>query len=175
MLEDDPAAALQLLTTSMSACAPSTAVAVDAGILAPRAALAPRRDAQALRQLSTAIDLAAEPGIIAPFVTAAHSIEPLLERHRTLVAQHRDFTAAVRTGAPHAASMPVNGHDAHALTDWEKAILPYLATHLKATEIAAEFYLSANTIKTHQQSMYRKLGVANRREAVDRGSGLGLI
>ena len=61
------------------------------------------------------------------------------------------------------------------LTDRERAVLPYLATHLKAGEIASDLYLSVNTVKSHQQAIYRKLGVSSRRDAVDRGRELGLI
>jgi LuxR family maltose regulon positive regulatory protein len=32
-----------------------------------------------------------------------------------------------------------------------------------------------NTVKTHERAVYRKLGVANRREAVIRARALGLL
>ena len=38
---------------------------------------------------------------------------------------------------------------------------------LKSAEIASELFVSVNTVKTHQRSIYRKLGVGTRREAVD--------
>jgi LuxR family maltose regulon positive regulatory protein len=47
------------------------------------------------------------------------------------------------------------------------AVLKYLPTMLKASEIAADLFVSVNTVKTHQRLIYRKLGVANRREAVE--------
>jgi len=37
---------------------------------------------------------------------------------------------------------------------------------MTTAEIAEALYVSVNTIKTHQRAIYRKLGVANRREAV---------
>ena len=96
LAQDDPSAALQLLTTFMPACAPYLTVAVDARIVAATAAQRLRRDAQALGLFSSAVDLAADPGITGPFLAAAESIHPMLDRHRTLVARHADFTAALR-------------------------------------------------------------------------------
>lgn len=37
---------------------------------------------------------------------------------------------------------------------------------MTTAEIAEALYVSINTVKTHQRAIYRKLGVANRREAV---------
>jgi LuxR family maltose regulon positive regulatory protein len=42
-------------------------------------------------------------------------------------------------------------------------------------EIAGDLLLSANTVKTHLRSIYRKLGVGTRREAVAAAERLGLI
>ena len=52
------------------------------------------------------------------------------------------------------------------LTERERTVLRYLASTLSTAEIASELYLSVNTVKTHQRSLYRKLGVARRRDAV---------
>ena len=46
------------------------------------------------------------------------------------------------------------------------ADLRLLATDLSLPEIARELYLSTNTVKTHTRSIYRKLGVSSRGEAV---------
>jgi hypothetical protein len=43
------------------------------------------------------------------------------------------------------------------------------------TEIAAELYLSINTVKTHQRAVYRKLAATNRRDAVRRARKLNLL
>jgi LuxR family transcriptional regulator, maltose regulon positive regulatory protein len=52
------------------------------------------------------------------------------------------------------------------LTDRELVVLRLLATRLSQVEIAHELYVSVNTVRTHVQGIYRKLGVASRREAV---------
>ena len=46
---------------------------------------------------------------------------------------------------------------------------------LSQREIGAELFLSINTVKTHTRSIYRKLGVAARDEAVERARKLELI
>ena len=46
---------------------------------------------------------------------------------------------------------------------------------LSTAEIAAEMYLSVNTVKTHLRSIYRKLSAAHRSEAVRRARQLDLI
>jgi LuxR family maltose regulon positive regulatory protein len=53
-----------------------------------------------------------------------------------------------------------------ALTDRELVVLRLLATTLSQPEIAQELYVSVNTVRTHIQGIYRKLGVASRKEAV---------
>jgi LuxR family maltose regulon positive regulatory protein len=42
-------------------------------------------------------------------------------------------------------------------------------------EIAESLFLSINTIKTHLSSVYRKLGVVNRRQAIAQGRRLELL
>ena len=42
-------------------------------------------------------------------------------------------------------------------------------------EIAERLFLSPHTIKEHTSSLYRKLGVRNRAEAVQKAQRLGLI
>jgi LuxR family maltose regulon positive regulatory protein len=53
-----------------------------------------------------------------------------------------------------------------ALTDRELVVLRLLPTTLSQPEIAQELYVSVNTVRTHIQGIYRKLGVASRKEAV---------
>jgi LuxR family maltose regulon positive regulatory protein len=61
------------------------------------------------------------------------------------------------------------------LTAAELRLLPLLATHLSFREIADRLYVSRNTVKTQAISVYRKLGVSSRGDAVVRASGLGMV
>jgi LuxR family transcriptional regulator, maltose regulon positive regulatory protein len=64
---------------------------------------------------------------------------------------------------------------ASSLTTAELRVLPLLATHLSFPEIGAELFLSPNTIKSQAVSLYRKLGVATRSQAVARSRELALL
>lgn len=61
------------------------------------------------------------------------------------------------------------------LTERELAVLAELPSLKSNAEIAEEFYVSVNTVKTHLHHLFQKLDVANRREAVRRARDLGLI
>jgi LuxR family maltose regulon positive regulatory protein len=50
-----------------------------------------------------------------------------------------------------------------------------LSTHLSFPEIAEEVFLSRHTIKSEAMSLYRKLGVSSRSQAVARSRELGLL
>jgi ATP/maltotriose-dependent transcriptional regulator MalT len=62
-----------------------------------------------------------------------------------------------------------------AITQGEARVLRYLPTHLSARQIAAELYLSMNTVKTHQRHLYAKLDAHSRAQAVERARDLGLL
>ncbi len=61
------------------------------------------------------------------------------------------------------------------LTDRELAVLRRLTGSGSAREIAADLYVSHNTVKTQLRSIYRKLGVATRGEAVRRARERGIL
>jgi LuxR family transcriptional regulator, maltose regulon positive regulatory protein len=68
-----------------------------------------------------------------------------------------------------------NAAGAPPLTSAEFRLLPMLATHLSIPEIAAGMFLSRNTIRSQTSSVYRKLGVSSRSQAVTRCRELGLL
>ncbi|MBV8988055.1 MAG: response regulator transcription factor, partial [Solirubrobacterales bacterium] len=57
----------------------------------------------------------------------------------------------------------------------ELAVLRLLASDLSARQIGEELFLSANTVRSHTRSIYRKLGVNSRADAVARADTLGLF
>ena len=61
------------------------------------------------------------------------------------------------------------------LTGAELRLLPLLATHFSFREIGERLHVSRNTVKTQAISVYRKLGVSNRSDAIERAGSLGLV
>jgi LuxR family maltose regulon positive regulatory protein len=73
------------------------------------------------------------------------------------------------TGRPPAAS------PAELLTEREVAVLRLLRGTLSLREIGQQLYLSQNTVKTHTQAIYRKLGVSARQDAVAKGHEIDIL
>jgi DNA-binding NarL/FixJ family response regulator len=61
------------------------------------------------------------------------------------------------------------------LSERERSVLELMASGSTNPEIAAELHLSKHTVKEHTSAVYRKLGVRNRTEAVQRAQRLGLV
>jgi LuxR family maltose regulon positive regulatory protein len=128
----------------------------------------------ALTQLDAALLAAAPLGVRRPFLV------PLAALRELINARIEAGTAAAAFAVD--LVRRISGHHGRPtialpepLTDREQHILRYLASTLSNAEIAAELYLSVNTVKTHQRMIYRKLGAAGRREAVRRAKDLRLL
>lgn len=63
-------------------------------------------------------------------------------------------------------SMPIGTTAVSTLTNAELRLLPLLVTHLSFPQIGERLYISRHTVKTQAISIYRKLGVSSRSEAV---------
>jgi LuxR family maltose regulon positive regulatory protein len=61
------------------------------------------------------------------------------------------------------------------LTPAELRLLPYLQTYLTASGIAELLFISSHTVKAEIKSIYRKLGVSSRNEAVQKALSIGLL
>jgi LuxR family maltose regulon positive regulatory protein len=96
---------------------------------------------------------------------------PAGERLLRALARDPDATVARRLLQP--AGM-TTGAATPVLSDREREVVRYLPTALSSAEIAAQLYISLNTLKTHLHSIYRKLGVHGRSEAIERAKELGL-
>jgi DNA-binding NarL/FixJ family response regulator len=70
---------------------------------------------------------------------------------------------------------PTNRQAALGLSERERAVLELMAGGATNPEIGEALHLSRHTVKEHSSAVYRKLGVRNRTEAVQRAQRLGLL
>ncbi len=132
---------------------------------------------QATHAMARAVAIARPQGLVRPFqVTRSARVSILLAAVQRDAGEEDPFVthllyslrdAGPRASEPEPLSEP--------LTERELAMLRALPTMRSNTEIAADTYLSVNTVKAHLKGLFRKLGVSSRREAVERGRDLGLL
>jgi LuxR family maltose regulon positive regulatory protein len=82
---------------------------------------------------------------------------------------------ALATSDPSVSSSPQVPVHVEPLSERERDVLRYLPTMLTFAEIGSELYISVNTTKSHVRSIYRKLGVEGRRDAVRRARQFQLL
>ncbi|HVT69054.1 MAG TPA: helix-turn-helix transcriptional regulator, partial [Trebonia sp.] len=127
-----------------------------------------------------ALALAEPQDLYRPFLDAGgavHSAIALLVAPASPVA---GFSARVHERfVTQPSSRPAGGGSAApevtALTASELAVLRLLRSYMSNQDIADTLFLSVNTVKTHLRSVYYKLGVSSRREAVERGVRLRIL
>ena len=86
-----------------------------------------------------------------------------------------DVAMAVRmVGKGMTVFAPRQEQPATPLSEREREVLTLMASGATNKEIASSLYLSPHTVKEHTSALYRKLGVRNRAEAVQRAERLGL-
>jgi LuxR family transcriptional regulator, maltose regulon positive regulatory protein len=182
---DDPQGAADVLGPVLDGSVPGVRRErlVPALLLEAQARDALGDQAAAGQALERALDITGSSGMLLPFLL--DRVPALLARHRrdrtahpALISQILDLLPGPAGSAPRPGGQAVwaGGRGlGEQLTDTETRVLRYLPTHLTAPEIAAELWLSVNTVNTHTRHVYAKLGVHSRHEAVDRARVLGLL
>jgi LuxR family maltose regulon positive regulatory protein len=132
--------------------------------------------AAAEASIERALELAEPDGVVLPFVLTP--VRELLERHprhrtahATLLSTILDMRAGSSSPRPGGHAMPLRDEPSEA----ELRVIRYLPSNLKAHEIAAELFVSTNTVKTHMRHIYAKLDAHSRAEAVARARELALL
>jgi LuxR family maltose regulon positive regulatory protein len=174
---DDVSAACELLQPVLERPGAPKTARVEAAVL--RSIAAERRESEddAHRWIEVALDIAEPDAIRRPFTDAGPEVGWILRRAIRQGTAHRWLAGsllAVLDGREVA-----EGHAARELLEplsaRETVVLRYLPTLLSNQEIAGELFVSVNTVKTHLKSIYRKLGVSDRREAVRLARELRLV
>ncbi|MFV2088497.1 LuxR C-terminal-related transcriptional regulator [Micromonospora sp. LOL_021] len=150
---------------------------LNAGLVAAVATHRMGDQRQARRLLEQVLDLAAPDGHRLVFNHAGSPARDLLVEHLDSPTRHRNLVTDLVDGAGrrHADRHRPAPALAEPLTDREMTVLRYLQGTLSNGEIAAELFLSVNTVKTHVRNIYQKLGAPRRREAVRRARELRLL
>ena len=172
-LDEEPVAALLLATAARSAIRLG-----DAGAAFPLLARAQRLHARlngAVPWLGAQVDLelARAYAELGSDEIAAQHLTALRDACRTHELGTIETTARELAGRL-ASRRRQRGREAR-LTPAELRLLPLLGTHLSFREIGERLFVSRNTIKTQAISVYRKLGVSSRAEAIDRAVELELV
>jgi DNA-binding CsgD family transcriptional regulator len=128
--------------------------------------------------LGGALHTARSLGFLNTVITTAPQVASYVVEH---AAQLRSdpyieqlVTAALEVRAAQPGSAPSGRVLAEPLTSAEQRVLKLLPTSTYL-QIADTLYISRNTVKTHLRSIYQKLGVASRSEALERAVDLRLL
>ncbi|MGW0876816.1 LuxR C-terminal-related transcriptional regulator [Streptomyces sp. NPDC002740] len=164
-----PQAAIDLLDGVRSEGREGPAVTVRAILVRAQVADEAGDAATSRRLVAQALREARRDGLRRPFLEAGPWIRPFLDT----VSPRGPAGDRLAPGGPASdgPSLPV----VEALSGRELDVLRRLALTMSTEEIAADLFVSVNTVKTHLKSAYRKLAVNRRNEAVRRARELKLL
>jgi LuxR family transcriptional regulator, maltose regulon positive regulatory protein len=131
----------------------------------------------AAASLEQALSRAEPIGLRASLLAFGRPLQPLLRRQLRHGTAHGALATDLADALDHdgGAAAPRADVLVEQLSPRERAVLRYLPTMMSNQEIAAELFVSVNTVKTHLKAIYRKLDVRDRREAVRRARTLKLL
>jgi LuxR family maltose regulon positive regulatory protein len=178
LAEGDPAGAAGTLAACLdgSASGGFLMVAAEAWLLDALASDALGDHDRTARSLERALGLAEHGGLSRSFLDAGAPARSLLARYRQRVPTSWSYLDELLHASADAAHVTVVAPRLiEHLTEREHTVLRYLPSLMTYEEIAADLYVSLNTVKTHAYGIFRKLGVTGRRQAVRSARELHLL
>jgi LuxR family maltose regulon positive regulatory protein len=169
MTEGDPTAALDTLEDVVKERLPVAhdLNLVEAHLLAAKAYAQLGRREDARRETEDALAVAEEERLILPFALCdALALIEDLHSHATAHGALRIEVRQMLTGSTPIRRSAPSDPPLDPLSPSELRVLGYLPTNLTRPEIAAELFVSLNTVNTHVRNIYAKFGVNGRSEAV---------
>ncbi len=124
----------------------------------------------ALDHLATAVGIAEDTGVLLPFLTVPRADLEAMSPPGTEARELLDRAPLAGTDTPF--PEPIRSEE---LSQAELRVLRALADGQPITTLGRRLYIAESTVKTHLRRIYRKLGVASRGEAVERGRELFLL
>ncbi|MER6317411.1 LuxR C-terminal-related transcriptional regulator [Streptomyces sp. NPDC001581] len=152
-----------------------TPVRARARLLQAQIAAAAGDPEEARRRLGEALGLARPEELRRMFTESGPWVRRILNRDPQLARLHGWLSARTPVRTPASTTGGQQPPVVDPLSGRETEVLRKAAELLSTEEIAAELYLSPNTVKTHLKSIYRKLSVTRRSEAVHRAQDLGML
>ncbi|AXJ10962.1 LuxR C-terminal-related transcriptional regulator [Arthrobacter sp. PM3] len=117
----------------------------------------------------------AEPAtVLRPFAATSDELADLLVQHAVWGTAHESFIAALMARDAQGGAR-LRAQSYWSLTEREREVLAYMRSIMTAAEIADALYISVNTVKTHERSIYRKLGAGSRRDALKTAAKRGIL
>jgi LuxR family transcriptional regulator, maltose regulon positive regulatory protein len=175
----DRQAAARVLAAAPSGTDAATGVRMAAWLVDARLNYGAGDAARGRRSLEHALRLGEPELYRLPFALERDWLRPVLQRDPELAQAYRRVLEPdlVRPGwmevrQPGNREAPVI---VEPLSEREREVLEHVSAMESTAEIATEMYISVNTVKTHLKSIYRKLAVTHRGEAVRRAKKLGLL
>lgn len=169
-------AAIDLLDSVPAGEPAGPAVTVRATLVRAQAAEAAGDTPAARRLVAQALQEARHPLLRRPFLDAGRWIRPLLiTPPLSQLAAGWLAPATSAHGVRAGFGTPPWPVVVEELSTRERDVLERLAQMMSTQEIAADLFVSVNTVKTHLKSLYRKLGVNRRSDAVRRARDLRLL
>jgi len=151
-------------------------VAIEREVLRALALRALGDDRAALAELESALSRAEPEAIRRPFLSAGRGVRELLAEHLRRAVSHRWFASElVRRLEGGGGTRVAPAELLEPLSSREGEVLRFLPTMMSNADIASELYVSVNTVKTHVKSIYRKLEVTRRQDAVRRARQLHIL
>lgn len=149
-------------------------------VLLARVHHATGRHEAALDALERAVALGEPRGYVRCFIDAPDTVKllKLLVRSGRCIREASRLIDAVRPDAPTPSALRAarpNVSLAEPLTEREIEILMCLAKGMTNKEVGTQLRISPLTVRNHTGHIYAKLGVATRRQAVERATTLGLL
>ncbi|MGW6172945.1 LuxR C-terminal-related transcriptional regulator [Arthrobacter sp. NPDC055138] len=129
--------------------------------------------AAAHERVEHAVALAEPQRIIRPFAERRDELAGLLMQHAVWGTAHEAFVAAQLKEHTHSDTLTTFLY--WRLTERELEVLAYMRSMMTAADIGKALFISVNTVKTHQRSIYRKLGAASRRDVLKIAAARGII
>lgn len=154
-------------------------VVLEIDVLCSQALYATRDRDRARAVLEGALAFSEAEGYVRPLLKNARGVAPVLASlvRRGIPSKNRPHLERIMKGCGMERETPGTGDDSRRarLSPRETEIVKLLAAGYKYREIAEKAFISIDTVRTHIRSVFEKLEVNNRTQAIHKADKLGIL